>query len=328
MKIESNKFFTLSTSISERIGSSLTAQQKKITLIVAGALACLAACYILYWIFSKNVFNSTNTLPEKEKDKEKGNLPETKVLPEPVNDPLPGNTTQNQDPVSVPVNDPLPTNTTQTPEPVDEPVNEKKTADLPPINEPVGVEKVQTLHNGVKLEGHFIGDKLFKGKITYPDDYFPKNMVVVDEGEFTYNNFAFPSECPYRLHGEGKSFIDGKLHKEGMFQKGELHGKGKIYTGEDSYQEGEFQKGLLHGKGTIIEPKQTYDGEDWGLDIEGEFREGQLINGTMKGINGSVWKGEFESGVLHGTGTFKHADGTIEQGIFAHGTLITPMAQS
>ena len=79
---------------------------------------------------------------------------------------------------------------------------------------------------------------------------------------------------------------------------------------------GEWKDGLPHGQGTATGV--------WGEWI-GEYKNGNLTQGTAIHTNGDTYVGGFDyKGLFHGQGTFTMIDGTIEKGIWQHGVLVEP----
>ncbi len=84
----------------------------------------------------------------------------------------------------------------------------------------------------------------------------------------------------------------------------------------DSRYAGEWKDGLPHGQGTATGV--------WGEWI-GEYKNGNLTQGTAIHTNGDTYVGGFDyKGLFHGQGTFTMIDGTIEKGIWQHGVLVEP----
>lgn len=55
---------------------------------------------------------------------------------------------------------------------------------------------------------------------------------------------------------------------------------------------------------------------------KGDFRDGELVRGTVTYANGYRYEGEFHDGKLHGRGTMVEADGTRFEGEFRNGKLV------
>ena len=143
--------------------------------------------------------------------------------------------------------------------------------------------------------------------------------------------------------GEGKDYINGILHYEGIFVNGKYQGSGTLYreNGNILY-EGGFIGGQRRGSCKI------YD-KNGSLEFEGDIEEGvgeHMITGLGKyysrgilryegsfekgkyhGIGKSYWdnsniryEGSFVKGTIHGTGKSYHEDGTLEyEGDFEKG---------
>lgn len=115
------------------------------------------------------------------------------------------------------------------------------------------------------------------------------------------------------FHGQGKlSWPDGR-HYEGEFRQGRISGRGRLVYGDGCIYEGEFLEGDLNGNG-------RYACEDnvW----EGQFQQGELLQGSVSWEHGVAYEGEFLEWQPHGQGRQTSAEGARYEGAFENGYLV------
>ena len=132
-------------------------------------------------------------------------------------------------------------------------------------------------------------------------------------------------------------FFEGEFHGHGIFRhkgreyvgeyvKHKRHGQGTYtYANGDKYV-GEWKEHAYHGKGTYI-----YSNGD---KYVGEWKKNKYYApdnlserdgyGSYTYINGDKYVGEWKKGKQHGQGTFTHAEGKIEKGIWKNNKLVKP----
>lgn len=186
------------------------------------------------------------------------------------------------------------------------------------------------LPDGTVENGEFKDDKLNGlGSISFPNG-------GVESGLFSNGE----------LHGKGKiSFADGTVW-EGEFSNGKLH-QGKKTEPNGDFLEGEFDPTDLFNRRTVLKGRKSLkDGQFLegeikdeklhgigkfrtytGAVMEGEWKDGHLVQGKITKGNGEVVEGEFlDNYCLFGEGrriTYDHDDGTFftEEGHFLENEL-------
>ncbi len=115
------------------------------------------------------------------------------------------------------------------------------------------------------------------------------------------------------FHGEGElNWPDGR-HYEGEFNQGQMSGEGRMVFADGCTYAGEFQRGDFHGQGHYACGDAVWDGE---------FRQGELVQGTVTSAGGDTYRGEFQEYAPHGQGHRTTADGTDYEGTFEYGYLV------
>ena len=126
------------------------------------------------------------------------------------------------------------------------------------------------------------------------------------------------------------------------FETGKPHGSGEIQYGPDckrkggSY-EGEWCQGTWSGFGTHISTngnvyvghllnnlyhgKGRYQYSNSKKRFEGKYHMGERVKGVMKYEDGSVYRGTFNHGRRHGTGTYQFKDGSVYKGSFVRDSM-------
>mmetsp|Transcript_54991 Transcript_54991/g.123783 ORF Transcript_54991/g.123783 Transcript_54991/m.123783 type:complete len:223 (+) Transcript_54991:64-732(+) len=147
--------------------------------------------------------------------------------------------------------------------------------------------------NGDVYEGSFQdGARHGKGKYTYFsgdvfDGTFDKNLKV-GLGLLTYAKGGF-------YHGH---FKEGLREGEGTFK----YANGDIYSGI-------WKGGKKHGKGTYVFTKTKYE-------YKGEWKDGQMVQGTWSLKDRLKYVGCFESQKPCGDGVWQTLQGTIVEGAY------------
>lgn len=128
---------------------------------------------------------------------------------------------------------------------------------------------------------------------------------------------ALPDGSVYRgdmenglFQGEGElRWPDGR-HYQGSFEQGLFSGNGKFDYNDGCTYEGEFAEGDLNGQG-------RYDCGDtyW----EGEFRQGELPQGTVVWQDFGSYQGPLQDFQPYGAGELTYADGTTIRANFEYG---------
>lgn len=115
------------------------------------------------------------------------------------------------------------------------------------------------------------------------------------------------------FHGQGKlSWPDGRSY-EGQFRRGRMAGRGRFDYGDGCIYEGEFAGGEFDGEGRY----------ECGTTVwQGEFRQGDLVRGSVSWDDGTSYEGEFQDYQAHGEGHRTTAEGTHYEGTFEAGYLV------
>lgn len=115
------------------------------------------------------------------------------------------------------------------------------------------------------------------------------------------------------FHGRGKlSWPDGRSY-EGQFRRGRMSGRGRLDYNDGCIYEGEFSGGEFNGEG-----RYECEATVW----QGEFREGDLVQGTVSWDDGTSYEGEFRDYQAHGQGRRTTAEGARYEGTFEAGYLV------
>ena len=115
------------------------------------------------------------------------------------------------------------------------------------------------------------------------------------------------------FHGEGTmTWPDGRYY-EGEFREGRLSGQGKLVDRQGCVHEGDFVDGSLHGEGQFV-----CDDATW----QGQFKNGDLVNGTVSFAEGGSYQGEFRDFAPHGQGHWVTDSGEHYEGQFEDGELL------
>lgn len=114
-------------------------------------------------------------------------------------------------------------------------------------------------------------------------------------------------------HGIGKYFYKEKGEYFGHFENGKRHGEGVFtYLNKDSYK-GFFCKGVKQGHGVYLFC-------DSGIQLEGEWTNGSLAQGSWKLPDGSYYEGVFENNKPSGDGRWvfrnEGKEGNVLDGCF------------
>ncbi|CAD8061593.1 unnamed protein product [Paramecium sonneborni] len=106
-------------------------------------------------------------------------------------------------------------------------------------------------------------------------------------------------------HGKGKYwYSDGGLY-DGRFLYDLKHGQGKEILSNGETYEGDFNNGTRHGKGKLIMTDAVF---------EGQFDNGQMIDGEYRWNDGRKYKGQIQGTKMHGHGEFWFPDGRYYKG--------------
>lgn len=166
------------------------------------------------------------------------------------------------------------------------------------LNEmPSGLGKYITARGDI-YEGEFLGGEFVTGHAKYltkkGDRY---------EGEFKKGN----------MNGKGTLRIKNGEVYTGDFRDGDFNGQG-LYTFPDGTSlSGEFRDGKLNGHGVYTMKEGVLDGQ---------FKDGQPVEGTFKGKDKAVYEGQFQNGKFHGHGVVTLPDGTRFEGEFKDGSIV------
>jgi ubiquitin C len=209
-------------------------------------------------------------------------------------------------------------------------------------------EEIKTLADGTIYEGQFFDGQLKNGKIIYPNNDVGEGIFEdgynLKKGKITCNN-GYIYEGEFYEHNRkihtGKIICPNGYIYEGDFSRG-IISKGKItYINKDNniyIYEGEFDSYGLLTKGKI-----TFNNNINYIE-EGDFKNGCIINGTIKHSTGETYQGFFDDGrfimgtvstkfgtisecsfnsyKINGYGKVKYIDGSNREGVFKNGELI------
>lgn len=112
-----------------------------------------------------------------------------------------------------------------------------------------------------------------------------------------------------------KEYPDGKYM--GEFRYGKRDGKGRFVRNDGTVFMGDFSNDRPHGSITVTNPDDK-------ISFEGEYRNGEMYNGTLK-LGDRTYTGQFKRGVFHGLGKFTGSDGVVLEGVFHFGKYIGPI---
>lgn len=107
--------------------------------------------------------------------------------------------------------------------------------------------------------------------------------------------------------------LDDSSVVAGDIRKGKVNGVGTRTYANGSVYEGLFDGFIPHGMGKITNPD--------GSTLEGEFREGTLIEGLLHMANGEIYEGQLRGHLGNGRGTYTWPSGTFYVGEFENGKL-------
>ena len=146
-------------------------------------------------------------------------------------------------------------------------------------------------------ESKKFGTKLTDNPWVYTGEF--KNGVFDGQGEYiSKGNYSYKGEWKKsHFNGKGK-FVDEKENDiyEGEFVNDERHGYGVSVTANQSKYEGQWKDNVPNGKGKITYLK--------------DFEENE---------KGTVWKGIFKDGQMHGKFEITFSDGDIIDSVFVNG---------
>ena len=146
-------------------------------------------------------------------------------------------------------------------------------------------------------ESKKFGTKLTDNPWVYTGEF--KNGVFDGQGEYiSKGNYSYKGEWKKsHFNGKGK-FVDEKENDiyEGEFVNDERHGYGVSVTANQSKYEGQWKDNVPNGKGKITYLK--------------DFEENE---------KGTVWKGIFKDGQMHGKFEITFSDGDIIDSVFVDG---------
>mmetsp|Transcript_39956 Transcript_39956/g.92028 ORF Transcript_39956/g.92028 Transcript_39956/m.92028 type:complete len:222 (-) Transcript_39956:78-743(-) len=151
-----------------------------------------------------------------------------------------------------------------------------------------------TYPNGDVYEGMFDnGQRHGNGKFTYRD------TQDVFEGTFVNNLKAGVGRVTYKkggfFHG---NFKDGLREGEGTFK----YPNGDIYSGM-------WKAGKKHGKGTYVFGPTKYE-------LKGEWKDGNIVEGTWTFTDGTRYIGMFKQQKPCGDGLWEMSKGTVVEGTY------------
>lgn len=152
--------------------------------------------------------------------------------------------------------------------------------------------------NGDIYDGIFEnGIRQGRGKYTYLngdsfDGVFQNNQET-GLGRVTYAKGGF-------YHGH---FLEGKRHGEGTFQ----YSNGDIYSGM-------WKSSKRHGSGTYVFGSNK-------CEYKGEWKDGQMIDGTWSLADGTKYVGGFQNQKPSGQGVWETSRGTVVHGAYAQQVL-------
>ncbi|KEP61083.1 UNVERIFIED_CONTAM: MORN repeat-containing protein [Hammondia hammondi] len=168
---------------------------------------------------------------------------------------------------------------------------------LPTAGVYTGLASVQYT-NGDSFEGEFVnGRKEGRGVYTYRNgDKF--------QGEYKNN----------KRTGLGRTDYSAGGFYHGNYENGRRSGEGtRRYANGDIYY-GQWKDGRHDGYGTYIFNTTKYK-------FVGQWRAGQLLEGSWRWQNGTVYEGTFEMNKPCGEGTWSFANGTRVQGSYSQRVL-------
>lgn len=173
----------------------------------------------------------------------------------------------------------------------------------------VGQFKKSHLHGDGRIE--FVNGDVYEGR--FESGQLKQGKKILVNGDFYEGDF----DCG-QLNGYGRVLLNQmKEYHVGEFKNDHLHGKGIKLSILSGWQyEGTFKNGKLHGNGEAMRYGNTY---------KGNFYEGFLNGPEGKVIfaNGDIHEGVFFQDVLEGEGKITKIDGTVIQGRFKEGYLIS-----
>ncbi|MCW8126604.1 C13 family peptidase [Microbulbifer halophilus] len=115
------------------------------------------------------------------------------------------------------------------------------------------------------------------------------------------------------FHGEGTlTWPDGSEYR-GQFRQGRISGWGRYRFADDCLYEGSFLDGDFEGKGHYKCGDTTW---------QGQFRQGELLKGSVAWAEGGSYTGEFREWEPDGEGHRTTAEGAHYEGTFENGYLV------
>lgn len=135
--------------------------------------------------------------------------------------------------------------------------------------------------------------------------------------DVTYNNgesgsFSYITSCSAMsdvVELNATEQVEVTYH--GGSKNGRHHGNGTMSFSGGSTYTGEFQHGFKHGQGKYVSNSGTF---------EGEYRNGDLVKGSVHYRSGNVYEGEFRSYKPHGVGKhIRKSTGDVYEGQFVAG---------
>lgn len=102
------------------------------------------------------------------------------------------------------------------------------------------------------------------------------------------------------MQGEGELTLKDQTTYRGQFFQGYYHGDGHLVYPDLSEVRGKFVHGILFGAGVFKYPPHEPQKKE---EFIGEFKNGKPHGkGTLKFLNGTMYNGEFEDGLMCGEG--------------------------
>ena len=133
------------------------------------------------------------------------------------------------------------------------------------------------------------------------------------------------------MHGNGRIlFANGNTYEGGVCND-MLHGDGTLTDSEnDTLYVGAFVEDKREGYAKFTHPFGIYEGlylnnkrhgkgrevDNAGNIFEGQFLNGDAVNGKMTYTNGEIYIGEFKDDLKHGRGKLFTIDGDIREGLY------------
>lgn len=177
------------------------------------------------------------------------------------------------------------------------------------------------LVTGIFQDGLYITDDYiyYKSGIYYQGEQ--KNRLPHGKGTMHYTDGYYEGDwVEGKRQGQGKLYLNSGLSYEGAWQDDKPSGEG-VYDKLDFICLGNFEDWSLHGQGKMTLP-------DGSLICEGEFQEGQLIEGDRVYFDsGTIYEGDIKDGAITGQGkiyiftegqTFLFKEGEFVDGVL-HG---------